>query len=142
MSPRRKETFYERITRERQMLPPPPSNRHVRIGYYDLEKTVGEGNFAKVKLATHTLTKAKVAVKIIEKRNVSRRPAPSPGERARGSRPGTQQLIVGTGVGPRCVDVPGQLSPTALTRLEREVRLMKLLNHPHICRLYEVRSSC
>lgn len=26
------------------------------IGYYRLEKSVGEGNFAKVKLATHTLT--------------------------------------------------------------------------------------
>ena len=71
MSPRKRETFYERVTRERLALPPPPPNRHVRVGYYDLEKTVGEGNFAKVKLATHTLTKAKVAVKIIEKRNVT-----------------------------------------------------------------------
>lgn len=30
------------------------------IGYYELEKSVGEGNFAKVKLATHTLTGQKV----------------------------------------------------------------------------------
>jgi hypothetical protein len=75
-SPRRKTvgaaqlSFYDRITRERAALPAPPPNRHVRVGYYDLEKTVGEGNFAKVKLATHALTQAKVAVKIIEKRSV------------------------------------------------------------------------
>jgi len=35
---------------------------------------------------------------------------------------------------------PVQLSETAATRLEREVRLTRQLNHPHICRLYEVRA--
>ena len=32
-----------------------------------LEKTLGEGTFGKVKLATHTLTGEKVAIKILEK---------------------------------------------------------------------------
>lgn len=32
----------------------------VRIGYYNIEKTIGKGNFAVVKLATHCFTKAKV----------------------------------------------------------------------------------
>jgi len=32
----------------------------VRVGYYDLEKTIGKGNFAVVKLATHIITKSKV----------------------------------------------------------------------------------
>jgi maternal embryonic leucine zipper kinase len=36
-------------------------------GYYELEKTIGCGGFAKVKLATHTLTGEKVAIKIMEK---------------------------------------------------------------------------
>ena len=36
------------------------AERMVRIGYYDLEKTIGKGNFALVKLATHTVTKSKV----------------------------------------------------------------------------------
>ena len=38
-------------------------NRHgsvVRIGYYNIEKTIGKGNFAVVKLATHCITKGKV----------------------------------------------------------------------------------
>ena len=32
----------------------------VRIGYYELEKTIGKGNFAVVKRATHIVTKSKV----------------------------------------------------------------------------------
>eukprot|EP00062_Callorhinchus_milii_P021225 gi/632977723/ref/XP_007905506.1/ PREDICTED: serine/threonine-protein kinase SIK3 isoform X1 [Callorhinchus milii] len=38
-----------------------------RIGYYEIERTIGKGNFAVVKLATHIVTKAKVAIKIVDK---------------------------------------------------------------------------
>ncbi|NWW99075.1 SIK3 kinase, partial [Caloenas nicobarica] len=38
-----------------------------RIGYYEIERTIGKGNFAVVKLATHLVTRAKVAIKIIDK---------------------------------------------------------------------------
>ena len=38
-----------------------------KIGYYLLGKTIGEGTFGKVKLATHTLTGEKVAIKIYPK---------------------------------------------------------------------------
>ncbi|KAJ3322299.1 Map microtubule affinity-regulating kinase [Boothiomyces sp. JEL0866] len=37
------------------------------IGNYIFQKTVGEGNFAKVKLASHKLTGAEVAIKVIDK---------------------------------------------------------------------------
>lgn len=33
----------------------------VRVGYYDMECTIGKGNFAVVKLATHIITKTKVS---------------------------------------------------------------------------------
>ncbi|XP_021371632.1 serine/threonine-protein kinase SIK3-like isoform X1 [Mizuhopecten yessoensis] len=39
----------------------------VRVGYYEMERTIGKGNFAVVKLATHIATKTKVAIKIIDK---------------------------------------------------------------------------
>lgn len=36
-------------------------------GLYDIDKTIGCGGFAKVKLATHVATGEKVAIKIMEK---------------------------------------------------------------------------
>ncbi|KAJ7389482.1 SIK kinase 3 [Desmophyllum pertusum] len=71
----------------------------VRIGYYNIEKTIGKGNFAVVKLATHCFTKAKVAVKIIDK---------------------------------------SQLDQDNLKKIFREVQVMKMLDHRHIIKLYEV----
>ncbi|XP_051536039.1 serine/threonine-protein kinase SIK3 homolog isoform X2 [Myxocyprinus asiaticus] len=38
-----------------------------RVGYYEMERTIGKGNFAVVKLATHMITRAKVAIKIVDK---------------------------------------------------------------------------
>lgn len=37
-----------------------PVDKLVRVGYYELEKTIGKGNFAIVKLATHVVTRTKV----------------------------------------------------------------------------------
>ncbi|XP_051990796.1 serine/threonine-protein kinase MARK2 isoform X2 [Xyrauchen texanus] len=70
-----------------------------QIGNYRLLKTIGKGNFAKVKLARHVLTGKEVAVKIIDKT---------------------------------------QLNSSSLQKLLREVRIMKLLNHPNIVKLFEV----
>ena len=39
----------------------------LQIGKYQMQRTIGKGNFAKVKLATHTPTGREVAIKIIEK---------------------------------------------------------------------------
>lgn len=40
---------------------PPCSSGIVRVGNYEIERTIGKGNFAVVKLATHMLTKTKVS---------------------------------------------------------------------------------
>ncbi|XP_043532549.1 serine/threonine-protein kinase SIK3 homolog isoform X4 [Chiloscyllium plagiosum] len=47
--------------------PQPHKTGPARIGYYEIERTIGKGNFAVVKLATHIVTKAKVAIKIVDK---------------------------------------------------------------------------
>ncbi|XP_059866236.1 serine/threonine-protein kinase SIK1 isoform X1 [Delphinus delphis] len=39
----------------------------LRVGFYDIERTLGKGNFAVVKLARHRVTKTQVAIKIIDK---------------------------------------------------------------------------
>ncbi|KAL3979253.1 RAR-related orphan receptor beta [Sarotherodon galilaeus] len=69
------------------------------VGNYRLLKTIGKGNFAKVKLARHIPTGREVAIKIIDKT---------------------------------------QLNPSSLQKLYREVRIMKILNHPNIVKLFEV----
>ncbi|KAK7081182.1 Serine/threonine-protein kinase sik3 [Halocaridina rubra] len=46
------------------------AERLVRVGYYEFEKTIGKGNFAVVKLATHKVTLSKVAIKIIDKTKI------------------------------------------------------------------------
>ncbi|XP_066140838.1 serine/threonine-protein kinase SIK2-like isoform X2 [Euwallacea fornicatus] len=43
------------------------SKNPVRVGFYDIERTIGKGNFAVVKLAKHRITKTEVAIKIIDK---------------------------------------------------------------------------
>ncbi|XP_037063430.1 serine/threonine-protein kinase SIK3 isoform X7 [Peromyscus leucopus] len=53
-----------------QPSPEAPASRGpmpARIGYYEIDRTIGKGNFAVVKRATHLVTKAKVAIKIIDK---------------------------------------------------------------------------
>ncbi|XP_060772832.1 serine/threonine-protein kinase MARK2 isoform X6 [Neoarius graeffei] len=75
------------------------TDEHPHVGNYRLLKTIGKGNFAKVKLAKHVLTGKEVAVKIIDKT---------------------------------------QLNSSSLQKLFREVRIMKLLNHPNIVKLFEV----
>ncbi|XP_061514921.1 MAP/microtubule affinity-regulating kinase 3 isoform X4 [Anopheles gambiae] len=69
------------------------------IGKYKLLKTIGKGNFAKVKLAKHVPTNKEVAIKIIDKT---------------------------------------QLNPSSLQKLYREVRIMKMLDHPNIVKLFQV----
>ncbi|EDV25667.1 uncharacterized protein TRIADDRAFT_24066 [Trichoplax adhaerens] len=43
------------------------SKKPIVIGNYRLERTIGKGNFAEVKLAIHIPTKSKVAIKIVDK---------------------------------------------------------------------------
>ncbi|XP_051912896.1 serine/threonine-protein kinase MARK2 isoform X12 [Hippocampus zosterae] len=87
------------MSRCRNSIATTTSDEQPHIGNYRLLKTIGKGNFAKVKLARHVLTGKEVAVKIIDKT---------------------------------------QLNSSSLQKLFREVRIMKMLNHPNIVKLFEV----
>ncbi|CAD5121174.1 DgyrCDS9709 [Dimorphilus gyrociliatus] len=39
----------------------------LRVGFFEIQKTIGKGNFAVVKLARHRITKSEVAIKIVDK---------------------------------------------------------------------------
>lgn len=75
------------------------TNDQPQIGKYRFVRTIGKGNFAKVKLACHVITGKEVAIKIIDKT---------------------------------------QLSPSSRQKLFREVRIMKMLDHPNIVKLFEI----
>ena len=49
-----------------------PSDRRTaqRIGLYDVKRTLGEGSFGKVKLATHRVSGQEVALKIISRKKL------------------------------------------------------------------------
>nr|XP_020139922.1 serine/threonine-protein kinase MARK1 isoform X5 [Microcebus murinus] len=94
-----KSSSRQNIPRCRNSITSATDEQQPHIGKYRLQKTIGKGNFAKVKLARHVLTGREVAVKIIDKT---------------------------------------QLNPTSLQKLFREVRIMKILNHPNIVKLFEV----
>jgi serine/threonine protein kinase len=49
---------------------PPSTSGIVRVGYYEMERTIGKGNFAVVKLATHIVTKTKVSWIMSENTNI------------------------------------------------------------------------
>lgn len=40
-----------------------PAKTPIRVGFYDIERTIGKGNFAVVKLARHRITKTEVREK-------------------------------------------------------------------------------
>uniref|UniRef100_A0A3Q0QUZ4 non-specific serine/threonine protein kinase n=1 Tax=Amphilophus citrinellus TaxID=61819 RepID=A0A3Q0QUZ4_AMPCI len=81
------------MSRCRNSVATTTSDEQPHIGNYRLLKTIGKGNFAKVKLARHVLTGKEVGM---------------------------------------------QLGLSCFSQLFREVRIMKMLNHPNIVKLFEV----
>ena len=73
------------------------------ISNYKYIKTIGEGTFGKVKLATHIITGEKVAIKIVQKNLIK--------------------------------------DKNQYNRIEREIKYLKLFNHPNIIQIYEVLES-
>lgn len=42
---------------------PTQGKKQIRVGFYDIEGTIGKGNFAVVKLARHRITKTEVRMR-------------------------------------------------------------------------------
>lgn len=54
----------------RSVEPAPQKRAEQRIGAYQIIRTLGEGSFGKVKLATHRVTNQQVALKIIARKKL------------------------------------------------------------------------
>lgn len=46
----------------------------IRVGFYDIERTIGKGNFAVVKLARHRITKTEVRKDELSKFKITKFP--------------------------------------------------------------------
>jgi serine/threonine-protein kinase HSL1 (negative regulator of Swe1 kinase) len=92
------------------------------IGPWTLGKTLGKGSTARVRLARHKLTGQKAAIKIVQKRNAMLSQAGSLADLEKAEdmedvEDGLRRMPVG---------------------IEREVAIMKLIQHPHIMKLYDI----
>ncbi|KAJ3106652.1 hypothetical protein HDU96_008146 [Phlyctochytrium bullatum] len=90
-----------------------PQNQQ-RIGPYTLGKTLGVGSTGRVKLGTHMETHQKVAIKIISKDSLS------------------------TSDDPAAHNLPPEKKNALNKKIEREITIMKLIQHPYIMQLYDV----
>jgi serine/threonine-protein kinase HSL1, negative regulator of Swe1 kinase len=97
--------------------------RKTHIGPWHLGKTLGKGATARVRMARHAVTGQPAAIKIVQKKNAQLSQA--------GSLAALDQLDAATnsnGEGPKRMPFG----------IEREVAIMKLIEHPHIMKLYDI----
>jgi serine/threonine-protein kinase HSL1, negative regulator of Swe1 kinase len=100
--------------------------RKTHIGHWELGKTIGRGGCSRVRLVRHSGTGQMGAAKIISKSTAEKVRALS-----------LANLIKSAEHDPTLYTGPN----TIPFGLEREICIMKLLDHPHIVRLYDIWES-
>lgn len=113
----------------------------LQVGFYEITRTLGKGNFAVVKLARHRVTKTQVPYTFVMTSNflllihVFKQYDLS--VLCFQCLKLAQFGLINSQVAIKIIDKT-RLDASDLEKLNREVKIMKLLNHPHIIRLYQV----
>ncbi|KAL2429846.1 Serine/threonine-protein kinase HSL1 [Exophiala dermatitidis] len=98
------------------------AKRKTHVGPWQLGKTLGKGATGRVRLAKHSLTGQVAAIKIVSKKSAALVQSASM------ARMDTEESRAMIATGPR----------TMPFGIEREVVIMKLIEHPHIINLYDI----
>ena len=101
-------------------IKPTKANHDTQIGFYDIISTIGHGNFAVCKLAQHRLTKTLVRFYFILFLSSFK-----------------NLLFFLLKVAIKFIDKTN-LDATHLSRLYKEIEIMKCVNHRNIIKLYQV----
>ncbi|KAM7259825.1 hypothetical protein ACFE04_015566 [Oxalis oulophora] len=104
-----------------------------RVGKYELGRTLGEGNFAKVKFAKNLENGENVAIKILDKDKVLKH----------------KMITQQDAVSGKCVCGPihnvwmddSRRALSVSCCIKREISTMKLIRHPNVIRMHEVMAS-
>ena len=97
--------------------------RKTHIGPWHLGKTLGKGATARVRMARHAVTGQPAAIKIVQKKNAQLSQA--------GSLAALDQVDA-------ALNSQGDGAKRMPYGIEREVAIMKLIEHPHIMKLYDI----
>jgi serine/threonine-protein kinase HSL1 (negative regulator of Swe1 kinase) len=97
--------------------------RKTHIGPWNLGKTLGKGATARVRLARHAITQQTAAIKIVQKKNAQLSQAGSLASLDRKD---------------AAISHPEDNLRRMPYGIEREVAIMKLIEHPHILKLYDI----
>ncbi|KAJ3125508.1 Serine/threonine-protein kinase par-1 [Nowakowskiella sp. JEL0407] len=118
------------------------------LGDYHIGKTIGQGAFSKVKIGYHIETGQKVAIKVIDKRQMEAKAKKAKQahedreRRRRSDDKGRKEKEVEKGTGS---DIPGGVetgkTSSFVSSLQTEVQLLMRLDHPNVIRLYQVMES-
>ncbi|KND03181.1 CAMK/CAMKL/BRSK protein kinase [Spizellomyces punctatus DAOM BR117] len=100
-----------------------------RIGPYVVGKTLGVGSTGRVKLGTHIESAQRVAIKIIPKETLSTTSSSSSQQPPASPATSTPPSASASSTPP---------VPSINKKLEREITIMKLIQHPNVLQLYDV----
>nr|KAJ3417848.1 Serine/threonine-protein kinase par-1 [Polyrhizophydium stewartii] len=127
------------------------------LGEYNLGKTIGQGAFSKVKIASHRETGEKVAIKVIDKKLMEEKAKKSKAaheererkrqleelRRARAEKLANKEAsAAAAATTTQCRSTPAapkqDSNPSFISTMQKEVQLMMRLDHPHIIKIFQV----
>ncbi len=112
-----------------------------RVGKYEIGKLLGEGTFAKVKLAKNKETGESVAIKVIDKEKILKHKMLEQVATENTRNPSLSPTLLWNSLQLFLITLWVLFVAIYFGQIKREISTMKLVKHPNIVQLLEVSSS-